>query len=225
MQNTLTIFNDRKNEIEFYFSALNDINNGYLNIKSSDNSQLFKIMKSNFLLMLYNLIEACITSGITEIYENLKNENCTYNELIIEIQQVWLKHKINDIYGVATQRTTYEKRMKQILDIVNTNTPIILYNDKKNILDMSGNLDARKIRSICDKHKIRYRLKTKGEHLELIKRERNSLSHGDISFSDCARDLTIKDLEEIKNEVMLFLSGIINGMEKYYNEKQYKRSV
>lgn len=224
MQNTLTIFEDRKTEIEFYFSVLNDINNGSLNIKSGDNNQLFKIMKSNFLLMLYNIIEACITSGITEIYENLKNENCTYNELIIEIQQVWLKHKINEIYGAATQRTTYEKHVQQILDIVNTNTPIILCKNK-NILNMSGNLDAKKIKSICDKHKIRYKLKTKGEHLELIKRERNSLSHGDISFSDCARDLTIKDLEEIKNEVILFLTGIINGMEKYFNEKQYKRSV
>ena len=31
-------------------------------------------MKSNLLLMLYNLVEACVVSGMMEIYEDLKND-------------------------------------------------------------------------------------------------------------------------------------------------------
>lgn len=92
----------------------------------------------------------------------------------------------------------------------------------KDALGISGNLNAKKITDICDKHRIRYRLATPGESLERVKRERNSLAHGDVSFSDCARDLTINDLENIKDEVVLFLTGILAGMKDYYDQKSYK---
>lgn len=221
MQNTYGIFNDRKNEIEFYFSIMVEIDNGSANINTIDNRRFYKIMKSNFLLMLYNLVEACIVSGMMEIYEDLKNNGCSYNQVIREIQDIWSKSKINEIYGPATERTAYENRVRQIIQDITTNTPIVL---SKDALGISGNLNARKIKEICDKHRIRYRLQNQGESLERVKRERNSLAHGDVSFSDCARDLTIGDLENIKDEVIQFLQDILNGMKDYYDQKLYKIS-
>ena len=197
MQNTLSIFADRKQEIEFYFSVMVEIDNGNPNIQTVDNTRFYKIMKSNFLLMLYNLVEACIR----------------------EIQDIWSKYKINEIYGSATERVAYENRVQEIIRDITTNAPIIL---SKDALGISGNLNAKKIKNICDKHRIRYRLATPGESLERVKRERNSLAHGDVSFSDCARDLTISDLENIKDEVILFLTGILDGMKNYYDQKLYK---
>ena len=219
MQNTLSIFKDRKQEIEFYFSIMIEIDNENPNIHTVDNTRFYKIMKSNFLLMLYNLVEACIVSGMMEIYEDLKNDNCSYNQVIREIQEIWYKYKINEIYGPATERITYENQVQQIIENITTNAPIIL---AKDALGISGNLNARKIKEICDKHKIRYSLATSGASLERVKRERNSLAHGDVSFSDCARDLTIGDLENIKDEVILFLTGILDGMKNYYDQKLYK---
>ena len=222
MQNTLSIFDDRKQEIDFYFSVMIEIDNGNPNIHTIDNTRFYKIMKSNFLLMLYNLVEACIVSGMMEIYEDLKNDNCSYNQVIREIQEIWYKYKINEIYGAATERIAYENRVQQIIENITTNAPIIL---AKDALGISGNLNAKKIKEICDKHKIRYRLATSGASLERVKRERNSLAHGDVSFSDCARDLTIGDLENIKDEVILFLTGILDGMKNYYDQKLYKLST
>ena len=216
MQNTMSIFNDRKEEIEFYFSVMIEIDNDNPNIQTIDNTRFYKIMKSNFLLMLYNLVEACIVSGMMEIYEDLGNNNCSYSQVI---QEIWSKYKINEIYGPATERAAYENRVQQIIQDITTNAPIIL---SKDALGISGNLNAKKIKDICDKHRIRYRLATPGESLERVKRERNSLAHGDVSFSDCARDLTIGDLENIKDEVILFLSGILDGMKNYYDHKSYK---
>ncbi len=222
MQNTLSIFDERKQEIDFYFSVMIEIDNGNPNIHTIDNTRFYKIMKSNFLLMLYNLVEACIVSGMMEIYEDLKNDNCSYNQVIREIQEIWYKYKINEIYGPATERIAYENRVQQIIENITTNAPIIL---AKDALGISGNLNAKKIKEICDKHKIRYRLATSGASLERVKRERNSLAHGDVSFSDCARDLTIGDLENIKDEVILFLTGILDGMKNYYDQKLYKLST
>lgn len=59
--------------------------------------------------------------------------------------------------------------------------------------------------------------------LEKVKKKRNSLAHGDESFSVCARDLTISDLETIKDTVIQFISEIVVGMETYCDEKQYLR--
>ena len=198
-----------------------EIDNGSANINTIDNRRFYKIMKSNFLLMLYNLVEACIVSGMMEIYEDLKNNGCSYNQVIREIQDIWSKFKINEIYGSATGRTAYENRVRQIIQDITTNAPIVL---SKDALGISGNLNARKIKEICDKHRIRYRLQNQGESLERIKRERNSLAHGDVSFSDCARDLTINDLESIKDEVEQFLQDILNGMKDYYDQKLYKEN-
>lgn len=220
MQNTLGIFEDRKEEINFYYSIMIEIESADGHIKTIDNNRLVKIMKSNLLLMLYNLVEACVVSGMMEIYEDLKNDGCSYNSVISEIQNIWAKNEINEIYGPTTERIAYENRVQRIIQNITSESPIILSRDA---LGVSGNLNAKKIKEICDRHRIRYRLETRGELLERVKLERNNLAHGDVSFSDCARNLSLSDLETIKNEVFLFIDGILKGMTDYYIGKQYRR--
>ena len=94
MQNTLSIFEERKAEIEFYFSVIKQLDTGNSGINTSNNTRFYKIMKSNFLLMLYNLVEACIVNGIMEIYESVKDEGCTYDQVINELQSIWIRYKI-----------------------------------------------------------------------------------------------------------------------------------
>lgn len=219
MQNTIDIYEDRKQEINFYYSIMVDIDADSQDIKTKDNHRFFKIMKSNFLLMLYNLVEACIVSGMMEIYDDLKNDACSYNSLIKEIQIIWSNYMINEIYGPATGRSAYENRVQKIIEDIISNNPVIL---KKEALGISGNLDARIIKDICDKHRIRYTLQNKGASLEKVKMSRNDLAHGYASFSECARDLPIDDLDKIKDEVLIFLDDILQGMKKYYDGKQYK---
>ena len=89
------------------------------------------------------------------------------------------------------------------------------------MLDINGNLNAKRIKEICDRHRIRYKVVDDEMRLERVRKKRNALAHGDESFSDCARDITIVDLEALKDTVFNFLTGITKGMEKYYNEKQY----
>jgi len=218
METTLSIFDDRKNEIDFYFSIMVDINNNEPHIQTIDNNRFFKILKSNFILMLYNIVEACVVSGMLEIYENIKNDACTYHSAIEEIKKLWSNHKINQIYGPNSIKSTYENKVREIINDITNNNHIIL---TKSALDISGNLDARKIKDLCDKHRIRHSAKDVNASLSKVKKKRNDLSHGDVSFSECARDLTISDLEEIQDEVLIFLRDILAGMKNYYDNKQY----
>lgn len=219
MNNTISIYDERKNEIEFYYSVLLEIDEGNRNaVNTINNALFFRILKSNFLLMLYNIVEATITTGMLEIYEKLKNEECTYSDLINELQNIWRDYKIQEVYSPSSGLKVYTKKVKNIVKNIIEDTPLIF---NKGMLNINGNLNAKKIKSICDKHCIRYSVIDDEMKLEKVRMKRNSLAHGDESFSDCARDLTLSDLESIKNTIFAFLSGIIAGMEKYYNEQQY----
>lgn len=221
MTNTLEIFADRKSEIEFYFSVILDYNdNNTKVINTIDNKKFFRIMKSNFILMLYNLVESTITNGFEEIYEDLKNNNCTYNELIKEIQNIWRENKIREIYKPETILKTYTNRVENIVNDIIHEVPITLH---KGMINISGNLNAKSIKDICNKHHIRYTVIDDKNILDNVKNNRNALAHGDISFSKCSRDLTINDLENTKDTVINFLEGILKGMEEYCDGKKYRK--
>lgn len=221
MITTHEVYEDRKSEIEFYYSVMVDIDDDEKSTLSTiDNQRFFRIMKSNFLLMLYNLVEATFTTGMLEIYDQLKQENCSYETVIDEIQNIWRDYKVKEVYRPESGLATYTNRVHQIVKDITQNTPMAL---SKGMLGINGNLNAKQIKDICDKHRIRYRVTDDQLVLEKVKKKRNSLAHGDESFSRCARDLTLTDLEEIKDIVLLFISEILVGMDKYYDEKQYLR--
>lgn len=220
MNNTMELFEDRKSEIEFYYSILLDIDSDCDNVRTMDNSRFLRILKSNFLLMLYNLIEACVVSGMTEIYSILEQSESAYEELVDQIQRLWTNNSIDQIYISSGDRKAYENKVQEIISIVIGRRPIILTKDmlKRSI---SGNLDAKKIKEICDKHKIRYVASDDDNCLRTVKIKRQNLAHGDESFGDCARDMTLTDLEHIKDVVVSFMRAILSGMKVYYDEKQY----
>ena len=56
------VLDDRKSEIEFYYSVMVDFDNNTNVLQTVDNQRFFRIMKSNFLLMIYNLVEATFTT-------------------------------------------------------------------------------------------------------------------------------------------------------------------
>ena len=168
--------------------------------------------------MLYNIVEATITTGMLEIYEQLRNEKCIYSSLISEMQNIWRNYKVKEIYHSSSQLKSYINRVEGVVNDIINETPIIF---NKNMLDINGNLNAKRIKEICDRHRIRYKVVDDEMILERVRIKRNALAHGDESFSDCARDITISDLEKLKDTVFKFLTDITDGMKKYYDEKQY----
>lgn len=216
------VLDDRKGEIEFYYSVMEDIDRDSDNmLHTADKQRFFRIMKSNFLLMLYNLVEATFTTGMLEIYDQVKADGSPYANVIDEIQNIWRDYKVKEVHKPDSKLSTYTNRVQNIVLDITQNTPLIL---SKSMIGVDGNLNAEKIKKICDKHKIRYRVVDDQLALEKVRKKRNALAHGDESFSRCARDLTISDLGIIKDTVIRFISEIVEGMEKYCNEKQYLRA-
>jgi hypothetical protein len=170
--------------------------------------------------MIYNLIEACVIGGLCEIYESIKNNSVVYSELIEEIQSIWSNYKIGEVYLSNSGRKAYEKCVRNIIDDVVFNKPIEL---TKHAIKHGGNLDAETIKKLCDKHKIRYSVSDDKGYLSTVKKSRNSLAHGDMSFVDCSRDISLQDLKNIKDGVKQFINEILSGMQDYYDNRRYVR--
>ena len=248
METTFNTYRDRIDEIELYFNGIkdmyhfkdelynfeydNDINDEVILefINKLDQSSIFKddylkIIKANIILMIYNLVESSIMGGILEIYGQVKEDGKSYNEVCDEIQSIWFSFKFNQVYDKKAHYNSYRDKAREIItDIMNSNTIEL---DRK-ATDISGNLDADKIRDLCKNHGIRYSLSpdTRGGYvLKDVKDKRNYLAHGTMSFVECGRDYTIEELEKIKNETKIFINDILLGMKEYYDNKLYLKSV
>jgi hypothetical protein len=53
---------------------------------------------------------------------------------------------------------------------------------------------------------------------------RNDLAHGNKSFADVGRDVTIEDILKIKEEVVEYLRQILINIENYLENKEYLHS-
>jgi len=218
-------FSDRVEEIELYFSFVENIITNEAILFFSDgsstdiHSDLKKIFKANSFLLLYNLSESCIKNAIAEIYSVLGNTGVCYDDLKAEFKKEIIlylkKHSNAGDFTLDVNRIAY--------DI------ILQCFDSSKIL--SGNLDARQVKGLAGKYGfsptiIPVEINGTLTHIETdklstVKDKRNDLAHGVYSFKDCGRDYTISDLILIKNHVIEYLKQIIDNIENYILSEEY----
>ena len=223
MKATLEVYNDRIKEIELYFNALKQLYDNQPQEKTFDfySDDFLKILKANALIMVYNLVESSIMGGILEIYDELKSRGYSYKDVSSEIQEIWFSFKFKQVYDKSAHYNSYRYKAAEIINAILQGETLVL--DRK-ATDISGNLDAEKIRRICKDHGITYTIDPKckgGVVLEDVKNKRNDLAHGTTSFVECGRYYAIDDLEQIKDQTIKFLNGILQGMQQYYDGKKY----
>lgn len=218
------MFSERINEIELYYSALQELDDNSKNpalVQNYFKDDFIKILKANALLMVYNLVESTVMGGIMEIYDKFRQEGLTYSNVRKEIKDIWFSYNFKQVYDKNAHYHSYKDKALEIVNSIMTGEIIEL--DRK-AADISGNLDAQQIRNVCNDHGIKFSIDTSckgGIVLETVKERRNSLAHGTLSFAECGRDYTIQDLEKIKDQTKTFLMGLLGGMKEYYDRKYY----
>ena len=55
----------------------------------------------------------------------------------------------------------------------------------------------------------------------MIKRKRNELAHGKISFEECGQDCSIDELYNMYEQAIVFVGGILDAIEHYLRERLY----
>lgn len=216
MNNTRLEYYKRLTEIEIYFETLKLLDNGNCSIKCTDilgveteqniDFELSTILKANGYLLLYNLVEATVSKSIDAVLNSIHASSATYRSLSCTFRKLWIKQQIknapNDIISIA--------------DSVLENKLLTL---KRECINISGNIDAQKIRDILKQiggNEIK-----DGRHLEKIKTKRNCLAHGDFSFSEIGRDCTVAELIVYKDNAKDYLSKVLDEIEAYITSKKF----
>ena len=225
---TLTeTFEERLQEIETYLGFLaaleKQVQLGPPQIGEAPiTAQQQKILYSATYLHLYNLVEATITWCVDAV--------CTAAADNGRWQPVDLSGKLRREWVRSTARThvelTSEHRLQSAFDLCDflvKALPTSWAVQKGS----GGNWDDAEIEAITRRIGLDLRVsKTtyagvkqpfrdeKGP-LALVKNLRNRLAHGSLSFAECGENVTVNDLQDLKQRTVLYLREVIDAFRTY----------
>lgn len=222
MQTVLIDFQERVEEINRYFAFLEKLGQEttQLSVLKDDgqreniplDSQLIKTLKANSFLLLYNLVESSMRNAVTAIFDELKNKKVSYNLVSTEIKKIVIEN---------FKKRSPENIHFKIRDI---STDIIAAGFQSQEL-FSGNIDKKEVRKTARNFGFSFNTeynKTKhGESLDMIMNKRNDLAHGNKSFAEIGKDITVEELLKIKEEVTAYLEQILNNINQYITGQDY----
>ncbi|MDM8563835.1 MAE_28990/MAE_18760 family HEPN-like nuclease [Candidatus Marithioploca araucensis] len=225
MQEIIKEFEQRVKDVEQYLHFLKQVHKPQEECAYGEiDENLKRILRANAYIIIYNMVEYSIRYGILEIYQEMKLNKCTYSTIRQEIRDIWLNEHYRKIFKVSANWESARKTAAQLVEKAVNNVIISL---DEEAIPISGNLDARQIRLICEAHGISYQTHPDakgGVELLTVKKQRNSLAHGNISFSECGHKLGLEQLEKIKSEIVTFVRDILANIMDYIDKKKYERA-
>ncbi|UIJ38506.1 hypothetical protein LWC08_02765 [Desulfobaculum bizertense] len=218
MQKIKTEFTCRVEHAQKYCALLDFLENGPSlqppTIYNNNNSlcitqDLFKILKSNTFIIIYNIVESTVYNCITKIRDSIEFDSLGYKDSSKKIQELWTK-------------CCSQKKIKDIIDKIAKNAPITL---PENTINISGSIDIKKINDVIDAYGI-YGHLSKSTHTAnsflKIKNRRNNLAHGEKNYTTASQDITLKEIHTMLYEIEEYLKDFLNNVETYLVEKKYK---
>ncbi len=228
-------FENRVVEVNKYFAFLKLLDEPQVSITLPQRTQrkvmpidshLHRMMKASSFLVLYNLVESTIRRALTEVYERIEDKGA-YANLTDKLRAEWIRQRCSPLRDPNVRSDTIESYAAQLIDEVLQGGSIKL-SQRGNSLRNTGNLDAKRIRELCDRHgialQIHYTAKGGGE-LRTVKTKRNSLAHGDELFSEVGRDFTYGQLDEIKRQVIVYMRSVLRSIGRFVAEGHHLRTA
>ena len=229
------LFNKHDDISQFIYNQINDTEQDKelkkdinLNLLSKDiiyvnliNDDFMNLSISNFILMIYNLIESTVTNALVEIHAKLKDNKVTYINLRKEIQNLWFSNKFDEVCQQNASFMSYSKKAREIVDCIVEENFIVFNSGAQQI---ASNLDTEKINKICLDYGIDFGISPKSDYgvlLTEIKNHRNHLAHGSRSFDEVGKKFPIDLLYSIKNETIEYLKRLLSCMKKYYDDNNF----
>jgi hypothetical protein len=224
--NTVTAdFEKRVKEIDVYFRHLEAIEekDGKLSVPTARgralrrvDPELVKVLKANMFILLYNLVESSIRQSLVEVFDTITSEGMPYADASDHIKKIWIS---------VGHRKFKDKSDDQIFQALASLAQDIVEIEFGDGFISGGNLDGRKIRDLSERYGFScavHRNAKNGVKLYEVKKHRNDLAHGLVSFSECGRNYTVSDLRKTKHEVEMYLRGILRNISRYLEMKQFR---
>jgi hypothetical protein len=217
MINVQTDFATRAEEVTCYFRFLRAFDDRRVTFVDTDahadtlspleQGALFKTLKANGFLLLYNLVESTSTNAIEAIFDEFRSQGVSFDHCRKEVRKIILANlKRHDIEKIIPNIS------KIAVDVVGATF------SKDHLFD--GNVDARRLRKVAKTYGFRNPSR-KSDELLTVKSNRNDLAHGNKSFADVGRDYDVDRLEKIRAEVVTFLEEFLVNVAEYITNRSY----
>lgn len=200
-------------------------------------SGLLKTLKSNTILLLYNLIEGTVNAVLNEFFSVINAKNLPYSQYKNEVRSLWVKYKhrsfnvreksdanyiVNAIASMMNEVVSIQPKSVKDSELgTRTIYNYDAYTAEINSNDISGNLDARKIKDIFLLYGLPSISLTCNSMLK-VKNKRNSLAHGNETFSQVGATITIQELFRIKQEIKEFLDHLLEATRNYIDKEEFR---
>jgi hypothetical protein len=171
------------------------------------------ILKSTFILMLYNMLESTMSLVFEQIHEKISVEH--YADLSPEIKKIWV-----EFFFMKGSTVNYQVHLEKTL--LRTLSFPSLADFTERIKLFSGNLDSLKLHELLKKYGVGILTTPGKEKLVYVKNKRNKVAHGEESFKDSCRNLTYAELVEHRDAVFFALDSIVQQAGEYIDNKKYK---
>jgi hypothetical protein len=174
------------------------------------------ILKSAYVLLLYNTIESTMTVIFERIHEVLSSE--CYANLIPEIKMIWVNYFF---------KKHSEKKYQDYLDrTISGELKIPLLKEFLVRINLfSGNLDGRQLDKLLREYGIGKLNTVNRAKLLDIKNKRNKLAHGEEMFKESCRNMTIGELKVLYDATFESIDSIVSQVENYILNKKYLLAI
>lgn len=231
-----TAFEERLREIDAYLALLDGVEeaarSGPPRLGSSGaliTTQQQRILYSGVFLQLYNLVEATIVRCIDAVTRAaIESGNWNPNDLTSKLRREWVR---------STARThidlNYENRLESALLLCTRLVEELPLKGFRVEIGGGGNWDDKAIESIVSRLGFELRVTQATNSgikrpfrddlgpLSLVKKFRNHLAHGTISFAECGDNVTVGELRDLTNRTSDYLREVVAAFESYISGYEY----
>ena len=226
MHSIKTELNEREQEIEAYFILLNKLEAGEYIIYENGNPVASSIttrttQKASGVLLLYNLVESIVTKCLERIHDCIISNNVSYSDLNEDIKKLMLTYfcTVSEKKNNMSEMAAY---LHEAIHLITDQRKFSLRFKEmgKHYALYSGNLDSKKINEAFKKYGINF--DEKCTELQTIKDNRNKLAHGEVSFEECGRSLTIPQLNALKSKCIEYLTKLVGALDSYLQNNEFR---
>lgn len=229
-------FRERLDEVDAYIGFLSMMHvcaqNGPPRFNNSNEAitvQQQRILYSGVFLLLYNLVESTMSKCIEAVSVAASGSSWTVGDLIDNLKREWVR----SIARTHIANLTSENRLTEALAMCNHLVASLPINQFEIEKGGGGNWDDNEIELITKRlgfkvnvskpvyKGIKSKIRDDLGALGLVKKFRNDLAHGSISFSQCAGDMTVQNLIDLKDKTVNYLEGVVNCFSAYIEAHEY----
>lgn len=191
-------------------------------------TQQQRILYSGVFLQLYNLVEATVTKCLDSVTEvTLQAGAWVPGDLTNELRREWVR-----VMARTHIDLNYENRLESALALCKHFVESLPVTGFK-IENGGGNWDDSAIEAIVIR--LGFKLKVSKQvyadikrpvkddlgPLALVKKLRNSLAHGSISFAECGENMTVGELRDLMRRTAAYLREVVDAFKTYIEHHEY----